>query len=163
MTERLWAPWRVPYVKKVTSKSAKSELFERIFSADDDRNNLIFCRREFAFSVLNLYPYNNGHSLVVPNRKVADLSDLYREERDGLMDLLDETKVLLTRVMNPDGFNIGINLGSAAGAGIPEHLHVHIVPRWDGDVNFMPVTGNTKVISQSLESLYELLIDAQKN
>lgn len=95
--------------------------------------------------------------LIVPNRHVSDLSGLSKEEREDLFDLLDATKKLLDKTMKADGYNIGINLGKAAGAGFPKHVHIHLVPRWQGDVNFMPVTGGTKVISQSLEALYGLL------
>jgi ATP adenylyltransferase len=122
-----------------------------------DVSNFIFFRKKTCFSVLNIYPYNNGHSLVVPNRHVDDLSKLKVEERNELFDLIDETKALLDKVLSPQGYNIGMNLGKVSGAGFPDHLHVHIVPRWKGDVNFMPIIAETKVISQSLKELYKQL------
>ncbi len=100
--------------------------------------------------------------LIVPNRHVPDLSDLKREEREDLLDLLEATKALLDKRMHPDGYNIGINLGKAAGAGFPKHIHIHLVPRWKGDVNFMPITGHTKVVSQSLKALHEQLLKSRK-
>ncbi|HLD88456.1 MAG TPA: HIT domain-containing protein, partial [Candidatus Omnitrophota bacterium] len=122
--------------------------------------NYIFIRRPHAFAVLNIYPYSNGHCLVLSNRHVNDIDKLKREELADMMDLLMETKRLLTRVLKPDGFNIGLNLGRSAGAGIPGHVHVHIVPRWKGDHNFMPVTGGARVLSQSLDVIYRLLSHA---
>jgi len=161
--DKLWAPWRVKYITKII-KSAKSCVFCHIFKEKKDKKNFIITRTRHSYSVLNIYPYNNGHMLIVPNRHIFDLSELRREERDNLLDLLEDTKVLLDKVMKPHGYNIGINLGKAAGAGFPEHMHIHIVPRWQGDVNFMPVIGHTKVISQSLKSLHEkLLREFKKN
>ena len=110
--------------------------------------------------MLNLYPYSNGHCLIVPNRHVGDISKLAQVEYVELMDLLRETKDLLQKAIKPQGFNVGINLGNVAGAGIPGHVHVHIVPRWKGDHNFMPVTADAKVISQSLSVIYKKLEDA---
>jgi len=154
--DKLWAPWRVKYITKII-KGSKGCVFCNILKDKKDRKNYIVSRKKHAYAVLNLYPYNNGHMLIVPNRHVFDLSDLTKEEREGLMDLLELIKRLLDKIMKPQGYNIGINLGKAAGAGFPEHLHIHLVPRWTGDVNFMPVTGHTKVISQSLRSLHDLI------
>ena len=117
-------------------------------------------RGSHSFCVLNIYPYNNGHLLILPKRHVDDLSKLSPEEREDLMDVLQLNKNLLDKVMTPHGYNVGMNLGKAAGAGFPGHLHIHLVPRWRGDVNFMPVAANTKVISQSLQTLHKRLIDA---
>jgi len=128
-----------------------------------DKKNLIFIRKPNAFAVLNLYPYSNGHCLILPNRHVGDISKLTQEEYAGLMGLLREVKDLLQSELNPQGFNIGMNLGRIAGAGIPDHVHIHIVPRWKGDHNFMPVTAETKVISQSLSVIYKKIDDAYKN
>lgn len=160
--DKLWAPWRETYLTN-DLKKRKGPVFSRILKdKKNDKTNYVFIRNEHAFSVLNIYPYNNGHVLVIPNREVKDLELLTKEERSGLFELLLETKILLQDVLKPDGFNIGINLGAAAGAGIPEHIHFHIVPRWRGDMNFMPVTANVKVISQSLKTLYKKLSDAYK-
>ena len=157
--EKIWAPWRSEYVSKIVKKSREC-IFCKMIKEKRDKKNYIFTRSEHCFSVLNVYPYNNGHILIVPNRHVNDLSKLKRQEREDLFDLLEETKACLEKVLKPAGYNIGINLGRAAGAGFPKHLHVHLVPRWFGDVNFMPVTGNTKIISDSLKSLYEKLKNA---
>lgn len=160
--DKLWAPWRIGYVTKVLKQDKKGNVFSRMVNEKKDKQNYIFIRFKYAFAVLNLYPYNNGHVLVVPNRKVSDLIKLTREEREDIFDLVEEVQSLLKEVIKPAGFNIGINLGRPAGAGIPEHLHVHVVPRWRGDINFMPTVANTKVISQSLNILYEKLLDAYK-
>ena len=157
--QRLWAPWRETYITKLTTKQ-KTCVFCRILADRKDKQHLIFIRKPHAYAVLNLYPYSNGHCLVLPNRHVGDISKLSQEEYMGLMDLLRETKDLLQEVLKPHGFNVGMNLGRIAGAGIPKHVHIHVVPRWKGDYNFMPVTADTKVISQSLPVFYKKLNDA---
>ncbi len=157
--QRLWAPWREPYITKLTTKQ-KSCVFCRIRADNQDKRHFIFIRKPYAYAVLNIYPYSNGHCLVLPNRHVADISKLSQEEFAYLMELSRETKDLLQAVLEPQGFNVGINIGRIAGAGIPGHVHVHIVPRWKGDHNFMPVTASTKVISQSLSVIYKKLKDA---
>jgi ATP adenylyltransferase len=159
--QRLWAPWREPYISKLTSKQ-KSCVFCRILAAKKDKQNLVFIRKPHAWAVLNLYPYSNGHCLVLSNRHVNDINKLPQEEYAQLMELLRETKDLLQSVFKPHGFNVGMNVGRIAGAGIPGHVHLHIVPRWKGDHNFMPVTADTKVISQSLSVIYKKLDDAYK-
>ena len=156
MMDKLWAPWRLNYITKII-KEEKGCVFCRIFKEKKDKQNFIFLRRRYSYAVLNIYPYNNGHILIVCNRHVNDLDKLTKQEREDMLDLLQEAKALLTKVIKPAGFNVGINLGRLAGAGFPGHLHIHLVPRWRGDVNFMPVVGNTKVISQSLENLYQKL------
>lgn len=157
--DKLWAPWRIGYISKI-SKHKKGSVFARMVREKNDKKNYIFIRQPYAFAVLNLFPYSNGHVLVIPNRQVSDIEKLRKEEREGLFDLIVDVKTLLKEVLKPAGFNIGLNLGRAAGAGIPEHIHFHVVPRWRGDVNFMPVTAQTKVISQSLDALYKKLVDA---
>ncbi|PIW58631.1 MAG: HIT family hydrolase, partial [Candidatus Omnitrophica bacterium CG12_big_fil_rev_8_21_14_0_65_50_5] len=117
-------------------------------------------RGEYCFIVMNLYPYNNGHLLVIPNRHVNDLKNLKLAEKREFFDMLEYAKDLLTDILSPEGFNIGMNLGRAAGAGIPRHLHMHIVPRWLGDMNFMLSVADTKVMSQSLKELHKQLSDA---
>ena len=159
--DKLWAPWRVKYVTQIL-KDQKRCVFCDIVKQKKDKKNYIFIRSRHCYSVLNIYPYNNGHSLIVPYRHVNDISKLTRVEREDLFDLLEETKALLEKTLTPGGFNIGINLGRVAGAGFPGHVHIHIVPRWHGDVNFMPVTASTKVVSQSLKMLYEKLNHAHK-
>ncbi|HBR14691.1 MAG TPA: HIT family hydrolase [Candidatus Omnitrophica bacterium] len=159
--DKLWAPWRNKYITQVIQEN-KACVFCKIFGEKKDKENYILVRTQHNYSVLNLYPYNNGHVLLVPHRHVNDLSKLKKKEREDLFDLLEATKVTLDCVLKPEGYNIGINLGRVAGAGFPGHLHVHLVPRWKGDMNFMPVTGNTKVISQSLKTLYNQLKNADK-
>ena len=161
--DKLWAPWRHTYIKSGPRKvRGKGSIFSKMIKEKKDKSNFIVIRREHAFMVLNIFPYNNGHVLVVPNRQVSDLSELSAEEKLCFYDLLEETKDLLQETLNPHGFNIGMNLGKISGAGIPGHLHLHIVPRWRGDANFMPVVAQTKVISQSLNELYKVLTHAHK-
>ncbi len=155
--EKIWAPWRDQYITKIV-KENKQCVFCKILEEKKDKKNYIFMRRKYAYAVLNIFPYNNGHILIIPNRHVSDMSKLKKAERDELFDLLEEAKSVVGKILSPEGYNIGINLGRVAGAGFPQHLHVHLVPRWFGDVNFMPVTANTKVISQSLKSLHEKLV-----
>ena len=158
---KLWAPWRSPYVTKILKKQ-KGCVFCRILKQKNDKKNFIIQRTKHCFSVLNIYPYNNGHLMVLPKRHVEDLAQLKRAEREELMDLLEHSQKLLDAVVKPTGYNIGINLGRAAGAGFPGHLHIHVVPRWLGDVNFMPVVSDTRVISQALKSVYKRLHDAHQ-
>ena len=159
--DKLWAPWLVKYVTKILSKTKKC-VFCDILSKRNDRKNFIFLRTKHSFAVLNIYPYNNGHVLVMPYKHVNDLSKLTQNELMDLMNLVNRTKKLLDKAMKAKGYNIGINLGRAAGAGFPGHVHIHIVPRWSGDVNFMPVLTNTKVISESLKALWTRLMQVQK-
>lgn len=159
--DKLWAPWRASYITRIL-KEEKGCVFCRIVKEKKDKTNRILLRGKYAFSVMNIYPYNNGHMLIVTNRHVDDLNKLKREERAEMFDLLEETRELLETVLHPHGYNIGINLGRAAGAGFPGHLHIHVVPRWKGDVNFMAVTAETKVISQSLNVLYNEMCHAYK-
>jgi ATP adenylyltransferase len=159
--ERLWAPWREVYITKLITKQ-KSCVFCGILADDKDKKHLIFIRKPHAYAVLNLYPYSNGHCLVVSNRHVSDITKLSAVEYAGLMELLRDAKDLLQTVFEPHGFNVGMNLGRIAGAGIPGHVHVHLVPRWKGDHNFMPVIAATRVISQSLSGIYKKLDDAYK-
>lgn len=126
-------------------------------SPDQDRENLLVWRTETACVVLNRFPYNNGHLLVCPNRHEGEFNQLSTAEHSELQGLIGRLIGILKKMMKPDGFNVGLNLGAAAGAGLPGHLHWHIVPRWDGDTNFMPVLSDVKVIVQSLDTLYDML------
>ncbi len=157
--DKLWAPWRVNYVTSVVKKT-KGCVFCDILKEKKDTQNYIFIRTKHCFAVLNIYPYNNGHILVLPNRHVNDLRKLTADEKQELFTLLEDVQDLTDEVLKPGGYNIGINLGRTAGAGFPGHLHIHVVPRWRGDSNFMPVVANTKVISQSLKVLHKKLLDA---
>lgn len=153
--DKLWAPWRSAYITKVSS--IKSCIFCSKPKAKKDEVNRIISRTRYSFSILNIYPYNNGHIMVAPYRHVNDLSKLRKEELLDLVLLTTETQKLLEKALEPDGYNIGINIGRAAGAGYKDHIHIHIVPRWVGDVNFMPIFSSTKVISESLDALYARL------
>ena len=159
--DKLWAPWRVKYITQIIDKT-KGCIFCAMIREKKDKKNFIFVRTKYCFGVLNIYPYNNGHVLILPIRHVNDLSKLWKEEREDVLELLNYVKALLDQVLKPTGYNIGMNLGRIAGAGFPGHLHIHLVPRWKGDVNFMPVVGKIKVISQSLKVLYEKLSQAHK-
>lgn len=156
-TARLWAPWRVAYLAGTRGPSAKGCLFCRVRRSRSDQKNHLLLRGRWAFAVLNRFPYNNGHLLVVPNRHVARLEALTRAEWGDMHRLAGEMLRRLEKVLAPHGYNLGINIGRAAGAGIPGHLHLHLVPRWEGDTNFMPTAADTKVISQSLDSCYACL------
>lgn len=152
--ERLWAPWRKAYL---TKSPARRCIFCAARRSEDDRRHLVVARGAHAFALLNLYPYNNGHLLLAPSRHVGALQALRPSEWAELHTLLRLLMKRLQRCLRPHGFNIGLNLGRAAGAGIPGHLHLHVVPRWTGDTNFMPILGRTKVISQSLDELFRCL------
>lgn len=153
--QRLWAPWRIGYIKNI--KREKGCLFCRVLKSKRDEKNLVLWRCDHAFVMLNLYPYNNGHVMVAPVKHVATLEDLDETETADLVKAVKKTKLLLDRALKPDGHNIGMNIGRAGGAGFDKHLHVHIVPRWVGDTNFMPAVADTKIISQSLDALYREL------
>ncbi|HOD12410.1 MAG TPA: HIT domain-containing protein [Candidatus Omnitrophota bacterium] len=154
--KRLWAPWRSAYVTAIDQKK-KGCVFCRIHSEQKDKKNLIFKRSQHCFAVLNIFPYNNGHAMVIPYRHVGELRKLTKFEKQDLLDTLEYAQALLDKVLKPQGYNIGINVGRLAGAGFPNHFHIHIVPRWKGDVNFMPVTAGTKVISQSMTVVFKEL------
>jgi len=157
---RLWAPWRRGYVtKKVKEKGC---LFCSKQRSRNDAKNFVLARSHHAFSLLNIYPYHNGHVMIAPKRHVNDLDHLTAEELLDLTQHLILIKKRLKQVLHPSGFNVGINLGKAAGAGIIGHVHIHVVPRWEGDYNFMPVFSDTKIISDSLKSLYAQLAHVDK-
>jgi len=154
MSNRLWAPWRSAYVSKPKSRGC---VFCRISRENNDKKNHIIARSEYCFTVLNTFPYNNGHLMVIPFRHIASPVKLSAKEYTDMVESLNKMIVLYEKILHPHGFNIGMNIGSAAGAGIAQHLHMHLVPRWKGDVNFMPVIAETKVIPQGLDELYQLL------
>ncbi len=155
--QHLWSPWRLEYI--LGAKKQGCFLCDAVH-ADDDRGNLVLHRSERAFLILNRYPYNNGHLMAVPYHHVETLELLTSEEQADLMALTILGVRALRTAMTPEGFNIGYNLGKVAGAGLQEHVHCHIVPRWNGDTNFMPVLADTRVIPQSLDSAYEQLKSA---
>jgi ATP adenylyltransferase len=157
--DALWAPWRLAYVAAVKAPATDEPCFLCQGLADhDDRRHLIALRAPRSVVVLNRFPYNNGHLLIAPQAHKGRLDELDAEELLETMETLRRMLRVLDGLMRPDGYNIGLNLGQAAGAGLPGHLHWHVVPRWHGDTNFMPVLADTKVIVQSLDALYELLV-----
>ena len=159
--KRLWAPWRSPYISGVHQKKVGSGcIFCLKSKSKADVRNLIVMRGRYAYCVLNLFPYNNGHTLVIPYRHVGDPGALTEQEWLDIWRLTADLLRRMKKVFSPHGFNLGINFGQAAGAGIPGHLHLHIVPRWSGDTNFMSVCAGTKVVSQSLSLAQRLLRSA---
>ncbi|HQB94665.1 MAG TPA: HIT domain-containing protein [Candidatus Omnitrophota bacterium] len=152
----LWAPWRKAYLRSNPAKR-KGCLFCRLMRDKKDKKNLVVHRASAFTLILNRFPYNNGHVMIIPKRHIACVSEMDSREKAEFFDVLILAQAALQKALRPHGFNIGMNLSDVAGAGIPGHLHWHIVPRWKGDVNFMPVVANTKVISESLESVYDAL------
>lgn len=154
--QQLHAYWRMEYIEAPRYPARMKRPFTELPALNDDRAALIVHRGRNSYLVLNRFPYNPGHLLAVPYREVTDISDLTPDESADLMRAIVYAKELLAKVLSPDGFNVGFNLGSAAGGSIP-HLHAHIVPRWNGDTNFMPVIGQTRTLPQSLEAMWERL------
>jgi len=152
--ERLWAPWRIDYI--VNTKPTGC-IFCVPSERENDRQSLILCRTPFSLVMLNRYPYNNGHLMIAPFRHTADMDELSEEEMLDLFSTLRRCRKVLQEIASPQGFNIGINLGKAAGAGVDEHIHIHIVPRWNGDTNFMSVIGDLRVMPENLDRTYEKL------
>src|SRR2546430_3543870 len=157
--ETLWAPWRVEYFEK---EPRYMEFLTAAAQASDDAAHLVITRRKTAFLMMNRYPYSVGHLMAVPYRKTADLASLGENEVVELWNLVVHAQALLGKVTRAQGFNVGLNLGESAGAGVTDHLHIHIVPRWKGDTNFMPVIAGTKTLSDGLGALYDKLIAAQE-
>ena len=149
--DRLWAPWRIEYVRL---DKVKECIFCKFSKENNDEENLILYRGKYAFVMMNNYPYNPGHVMVAPYRHVGNFEDLSEEEWMDIHNLTSLMIRVIKKVMNPQGFNIGINIGRVAGAGIEGHVHVHIVPRWNGDTNFMPIIADTKVIVQGIKENY---------
>jgi len=140
-----------------SSSSESQNVFLEALESKDDRKSLILYRGRLSFVIMNLYPYNNGHLLIVPIRKVASMIDLDKDELKEIMFLAQNSMRIIKEILKADGFNFGLNNGKCAGAGIDDHAHFHIVPRWNGDNNFMPVVGNTRVIVQGLHDTYDQL------
>ncbi|MBI1870428.1 MAG: HIT domain-containing protein [Chlamydiae bacterium] len=154
--KHLWAPWRLRYIKHIPEKGC---IFCKKPKERKDKKNLILARGKFSFAVLNLFPYSSGHFMVTPYRHLGDVSLLAPEEIQEMFQYINQFKKILIKKMKPHGFNIGMNLGRVGGAGIVNHVHIHVVPRWSGDTNFMPVLTDTKVLPQSLSDTYDMLID----
>jgi ATP adenylyltransferase len=155
MDKKLWAPWRMDYI--LSDKSEEGCIFCTKPARELDFEDLLLFRGEYCYVLMNLYPYNNGHLLVIPYMHTDQLESISLETMNEMNVLIQASMKILRIAMVPDGFNIGLNQGAVAGAGIAEHVHFHIVPRWTGDTNFMPITGHTKVLVQGLQETYNLL------
>ena len=161
--ERLWAPWRMAYIDTPQANDDDTPpgcIFCDKPARNDDPANWIVHRGQTGFVILNAYPYNNGHLMVVPHRHLARLADLTAEENAEMMELAALLTRVLDDVMHPDGYNVGMNQGRVAGAGIADHLHLHVVPRWNGDTNFMPVLADVKVMPETLDQVYHKITAA---
>jgi ATP adenylyltransferase len=154
--KQLHSYWRIDYIE-VPKEHRLSDPFSQLPQERDELQSLLLLRSSQCYVVLNRFPYNAGHLLVIPYCAVADLTDLNPEERCDLMETIVRSETILKKALKPDAFNVGFNIGEAAGAGIPQHLHVHIVPRWSGDTNFMPVIASTRVLPRALEGLWHHL------
>lgn len=155
--KRLFSPWRSKYIASFKNeKPRKGEsLFSRVLREKKDERNLVLIRKKFCFVMMNLYPYNSGHVMVVPNRQISTMSSLTVDESAEIMHIAAEMIEVLKIVMKPHGFNFGANIGRAAGAGIDNHIHFHIVPRWNGDTNFLPTLSDVKTVSEDMQSTYK--------
>lgn len=152
--DKLWAPWRSKYIYL---RKRKGCIFCVNAKEKHDRNHYVIARSKHAFAMLNIYPYNTGHVMVAPYRHVGGLDRLSDAELLDVMKLVNETKVTIDKRLKPHGYNIGANYGKVGGAGFAGHVHIHIVPRWAGDTNFMPIVGQTKIVSESLDAVFKAL------
>jgi ATP adenylyltransferase len=152
--KRIFAPWRSEYIKNTNFDEC---IFCKASREKEDKKYYVLLRGKFSFVMMNIFPYNNGHIMIAPYKHTGNLSDLTQDELNELMNFTQKWESVLKDAMNPHGFNIGINIGKVAGAGVEDHIHIHIVPRWTGDTNFMPVFGETKVIPMDLDEAYEIL------
>lgn len=157
MTKQIWAPWRIKYILGGYSGEC---LFCDVIKQNEDKKNYILERHSHSFVMFNLYPYNNGHLMIAPYRHVSEIEDLSDNEMSEIGISLRRMTKILKEVFKPEGFNIGINIGKVAGAGFDGHIHYHIVPRWNGDTNFMPVISDTKILSESLNATYDKMSEA---
>jgi ATP adenylyltransferase len=151
--KHLWSPWRMKYIEN--HEKEEGCVFCNAQAREDSVANLIIFRGQRAFVILNLYPYTSGHLMVIPFKHVATLEELDPSTRAEMMELASQSMTVLRKTHNPQAFNMGANIGEAAGAGVPGHVHIHIVPRWDGDTNFMSSLGETRVLPESLEDTYK--------
>ena len=160
--KNLWTPWRMAYI---TGREGRQEgcIFDRNPDQAHDKDNLILFRDLLTVVLLNRFPYANGHRLVAPQRHVADIVDLTAEENGALMQTIQKSVTILRKHFAPDGFNIGLNIGEVAGAGLADHLHFHVIPRWDGDHNFMTVLAEVRTIPQHIEQTFDLLLPEFQN
>lgn len=158
--DRLYTPWRYDYIKGASGEKTghgDTCVFCSILSRDDDEQTFILHRARLNYVVLNIYPYTTGHLMVVPYEHTADFAALAKETSDELMDLAKRAQSVLQETYHPHGFNLGMNLGRAAGAGVTEHLHLHVLPRWSGDANFMSTVGETRVLPEDLSTTFDRL------
>jgi ATP adenylyltransferase len=157
--DRLFSPWRSKYIESFKIHDLKKEEAECVFcsalKSNDDKDRLVIHRGKLAFVIMNLYPYNSGHLMVVPNRHTAEFHSLTDAENAECMSLLQTAQKALIELSRPHGYNIGMNLGKAGGAGIDDHLHWHLVPRWNGDTNFMPILADIKMVSEDMDRQWE--------
>lgn len=155
--KRLYSPWRSKYIASFKNEKLRKgeSLFTRLLRQNKDAKNLIIVRKQYCFVMMNLYPYNSGHLLIVPYTQTSEMSDLTADEFADIMNTTAEMVEILKKIMKPHGFNFGANLGRVAGAGIDDHIHFHIVPRWNGDTNFMPTLGDVKVVSEDMKATYK--------
>lgn len=160
MAEQLWAPWRFKYVSTADASRPDGCIFVDLPAQDEDETNLILYRGKTGFVILNRFPYTSGHLMVAPYKHTADITGLDDEELLEINQMVAMCVRWITAVYRPQGFNIGVNMGEAGGAGIPSHIHWHIVPRWTGDTNYMTAVGGVRVIPQTLDESYRLLTDA---
>ncbi len=156
--DRLWTPWRFDYIRSLSGEAPGGCVFCRILSESRDCDNLVLYRAKSAYVLLNLFPYTSGHMLVALNRHVPFLRDARPEELHELLDLAQRCELALMDEYHPEGFNVGFNLGRAAGAGVADHLHMHVLPRWTGDSNFVSVVAETRVLPEELPRTYERLL-----
>jgi len=152
--EIIWAPWRIGYILEEKKEGC---FLCSAFQSKNFRKNYVIEKNKNAFVIMNIFPYNNGHLMVAPGRHIAEFEQLTEDEILSINILIKKSIIILKKVIKPEGFNIGVNIGKVSGAGVESHIHFHIVPRWTGDTNFMPVISNTKVIPQSLNDLYKKL------
>jgi len=155
--ERLFSPWRSKYISSFKNeKPRKGEsLFSRLLREKKDVGNFIIVRKKYCFVMMNLYPYNSGHLMIVPNQQTSEMSNLSVEELSEIMETASQMIEILKKILKPHGFNFGANIGRAAGAGVDDHIHFHIVPRWNGDTNFMPTIGDVKVVSEDMKTTFK--------
>ncbi len=151
--DRIWAPWRIGYI--LSDKKEDGCVFCNAYKSENDKKSLVLYRSKYSFIIMNKYPYNAGHIMIVPNRHIDTPVSLNKEEQTDMFLLVNKGIEALQKALNPDGFNLGMNLGRVAGAGIDDHIHIHIVPRWNGDTNFMSTAADVKVISESINETYD--------
>jgi len=157
---QLWAPWRIEYIKmsqNEKTKKKKPACFLCIKNFNKNKDNFVLFTGKYSFIIMNRYPYNPGHLMIAPYRHIGLIEKCNEQEVAEMLKLIQKSVIVLKKMMKPNGFNIGINLGYVAGAGIPGHIHVHVIPRWLGDTNFMPIIGKTKIINEELYNMYNKL------